>query len=268
MPKDKISVTVIIPAYSKPELLLETLRSVYSQKGNYSIKIIVVDDCSPEPLGPIIKKSLPQVKVIRNRKNLKSGPARNQALNFINTDFVVFLDADDIWKKDFLRQSIKNISKGNYVGSVAMSSPLFDKDMPAGFKIKIYILSAIRDIFQLLFYLFHRKTMPRSAFYLCQLSHEVFRADKIKELKFDSNYNFGGEDWKFALEVMDRGMLVIVPKRLVRYRYHKKSTSLKDSYLKNKWNSYRQLFGELKKRKINGIMVWLFGKYIDTFKDS
>lgn len=266
MAKDKISITVIIPAYSRAELLLKTIESVLSQVGNYSIKTIVVDDHSPQPLAPLVRKRFPKVQVIRNVTNLKSGPARNQALRFVHSDFVAFLDADDLWKPDFLATSIKNISKGNYIGSVSMSSLLFEKNMDISYKLRVYLLSAIRDLFQMFFYIFNFRKLPRESFYLIHLSDAVFKTNAIKGLSFDEKYNFGGEDWKFDLEVMDRGNLIFIPKRLVEYRYHKKSTTLIDYNLKNKWNSYIQLFGELKKRKIKGLMVWLFSKYIDAFK--
>ncbi|MCX6705330.1 MAG: glycosyltransferase family 2 protein [Candidatus Woesebacteria bacterium] len=268
MANDNFSVTVIIPVHSRPELLLETIKSVYLQKGNLKIKVIVVDDHSPVPITKLLHDSFAKIRVIRNKKVLKSGPTRNQAIKFIDTDFVAFLDADDIWNPDFLSTSIAELSRGNYVGSIAMSTPIFDKDMSFGFKTKIYFLSWIRNFFQIVFYLFYSKTMPQEAFYLCQLSHQVYKADRINGLLFDPKYNFGGEDWKFALEVMDRGKIIIIPRMLIKYRYHKKSTTLLNYNLTRKWASYRQLFGELKKRKMGGIMVWLFNKYIDIFKSG
>lgn len=266
MQGNKKTVTVIIPAYSRLELLIETLDSIYRQKGALHTRVIVVDDHSPTPLGPAIKRKYPEVKVIRNKINLKSGPARNVALRFIDTEYVAFLDADDIWHEDFLRHSIKNIEESDSIGSVALSTPMFYKKVSSTFKIKILILSFIRDYFQILFYIFNSKKIIPSAFYLCQLSHLLFKAEVIKGISFDSNYNFGGEDWKFTLEVMDNGSFRIVPRRLVRYRYHNKSSTFKRKNRLNKWNSYKQLFGELDKRNIKGLMRVLFKLYISAFQ--
>lgn len=263
---NKKTVTVIIPAYSRPELLIETLDSIYRQKGALHTKVIVVDDHSPVPLGPTIKRKYPEVKVIRNKVNLKSGPARNMALGFIDTEYVAFLDADDIWHEDFLRHSIKNIEESDSIGSIALSTPMFYKKVPPTFKIKILILSFIRDFFQILFYIFNSKKILPSAFYLCQLSHLLFKAKAITGISFDPNYNFGGEDWKFVLEVMDRGSFIIVPKRIVQYRYHNKSSSLMRENRLNKWNSYKQLFSETEKRHLSGVMMVLFAAYIKSFQ--
>lgn len=261
----KPHVTVIIPAYGNHLLLLETLRGVYLQAGNFKLQVIVVDDNSPIPLGPIVRKNFPKVTVIRNSMNLKSGPSRNQALKNLKTDYVAFLDADDIWNPNFLSTSIKTIVSKN-VGSVCLSQPLYSPDLPLSFKIKIHVLSTIRDMFQYVFYFLNSKKLPQSAFYLCQLSHLVFDYKKISSLRFDKAYNFGGEDWKFALESLDRGTIQIVPQRLVKYRYHRKSATQKKVNLKKKWQSYTQLLTELEKRRISGPMTYLFKQYINLFK--
>ena len=266
MQGNKKTVTVIIPAYSRPELLIETIDSIYRQKGALHTRVIVVDDHSPTPLGPAIKRKHPEVKVIRNKINLKSGPARNVALRFIDTEYVAFLDADDIWHEDFLRHSINNIEESGSIGSIALSTPMFYKRVPPTFKIKILTLSFIRDFFQILFYIFNSKNILPSAFYLCQLSHLLFKAEAIRGISFDPNYNFGGEDWKFILEVMDKGSFRIVPRRLVQYRYHNKSTSFMRKNRLNKWNSYKQLFNETRKRHLSGIMIVLFAAYIKSFQ--
>ncbi len=262
----QFDVTVIIPAYENPEILLRTLASVYGQKAKSLTKVVVVDDHSSQRLGPIIKKAFPQTTIIRNKINLRSGPARNQALRFIDTEYVAFLDADDLWEPAFLSKMVKLVSESNVAGAVSFSKQLFDTDLPPSFKIKIKLLSLIRDLFMGLFYVFNGQTAPQSAFYLCQLSHLVFRSQTVKGIKFDPKYNFGGEDWKFMLEVMDRGKIKILPRRLVDYRYHATSSTQKKINLQRKWASYTQLFDELDKRGIGGIMKIFFRWYISMFK--
>jgi len=263
----KTAVTVIIPGYKRPQLLIKTLKSVYNQVGDFKLNVIVMDDHSPQPLKPFVKKYFPHVKVIRNRKNLGSGLSRNQGFKYINSPYVAFLDADDLWRPQFLAQSIRLLeSHPQTVASMTLSRPLFASNIDLSFKLKLTLLSLVRDAFQYFFYLFNHTTMPHSAFYLCQLSHLVFRTAKIKNLRFDLAYIFGGEDWQFTLQAMDHGPIKIIPKRLVRYRYHKKSATHVKINLKNKWNSYRQLFAEVDARHLKGPMIILFHKYIDMFK--
>ena len=90
MLKNNPSVTVIIPSYKRPGLLLKTLKAVYKQKGGYNISVIVVDDYSPEPLRPIIKKDFPKTKIIETGK---IGPAekRDLALKYATGEILAFL---------------------------------------------------------------------------------------------------------------------------------------------------------------------------------
>lgn len=264
----KPKVTVIIPAYGNHKLLLETLKSVYNQRGHFYLDVMVVDDHSPVPLKSRIAKSFPQTKVVRNSHNLRSGSSRNVALKNLKTDYVAFLDSDDLWKKGHVANAIIRLEKSNSVGTMSLSSPLFSFDLLPRFVLKIKLLSFVRDSLLCFFLYFNQKKLPQSAFYLCQLSHLVFNHSKIKNLHFDAKYNFGGEDWKFLLEVLDRGDIAILPNHTVLYRYHKKSATQKAINLKNKWNSYSQLLGELKERRLNNPLTFLFRLYINTFKHA
>lgn len=264
--KEKRSVTVIIPVYSRVKLLKETLQSIYNQSGDFNLKVILVDDCSPKPIKPLLLSEFPKIKFIRNEKNLGSGLSRNIALSLVKSEYVAFLDSDDLWKSNFLNESLNELRKGSVNATVVFSSPLLSANLPMKFKLKIKLLSLIRDIFQIIFCIFNNFDVPKSAFYLCQLSHMVFKTKSIKKYKFDVNYIYGGEDWKFIIEVMDKIRIKIIPKRLAYYRYHLKGTTMMKKNLKRKWNSYNQLFDELSRRNIKGLMVELFRKYIDTFK--
>ncbi len=261
-----MKVAVVIPSYGREKLLLETLQSVFNQKGKFQLQVFVIDDHSPTPLSPIVHKQFPQVKVIRNRTNLKSGPSRNVALKYLKSDYVAFLDQDDLWEPDFLTQSIETIANYKAAGSLTLSKPLFDPSLPWLFKAKIWLFSLIRDFCQYTFVIFNHQIVPPSAFYLCQLSHLVFKTKVVMQYQFDPKYNFGGEDWKFVLEIMDHGKIVLVPQKLVRYRYHPASTTLIKINKINKWHSYQQLFIELKHRQIKGFMVELFRLYINLQK--
>lgn len=259
-------VTVVIPAFKKPELLCLTLESVFNQTLPDAIKVIVVDDHSPDPLEKYLHKYKTRITLIRNKSNLGAWASRNIGAGRVESKYLAFLDADDIWLPDFLKTSISHLQKSKHIGSTAMPIPMFDKNYPFSQKIKKMFLLFIWDLFYRLYYYFNQGKLPRTAFYLGQISHFVFKTDAIKGIKFDRDYNFGGEDWKFMLEIMDRGSIGIINKRLVRYRYHPSSSILEPINLKNKWNSYKQLFPEIEKRGLHGVMIELLKRYIKTFE--
>ena len=93
-------ITVVIPAYNRLDLILETLNSIENQ--SYSpLECIIVDDGSPENLSPQIERwvdmhptSNISWKVYRQENQGACG-ARNYGARKSNGEFVLFLDSDD-----------------------------------------------------------------------------------------------------------------------------------------------------------------------------
>ena len=89
-------VSIIIPAFlATPEqaaLLDETLSTVDTQTVR-DYEVIVVDDGSPVPAGPVVERH-PQARTIR-RPNGGCAMARNTGIEAANGSHFVFLDADD-----------------------------------------------------------------------------------------------------------------------------------------------------------------------------
>jgi glycosyltransferase involved in cell wall biosynthesis len=83
-------VTVVIPWWDRPnEWLLAAIESVREQQ--IPTRIIVVDNCSEMPLPP-----LDGVEVVSMATQGTVGAARNFGLTFVESETVVFLDADDL----------------------------------------------------------------------------------------------------------------------------------------------------------------------------
>lgn len=89
---------IIIPAYNCTKTLDRTLASLVAQIDK-NFKVTIVDDCSTEPLKPIIKKYRGQLDInhIRNPKNLGCGMSRQVGIDNTYCDFFTFLDADDVF---------------------------------------------------------------------------------------------------------------------------------------------------------------------------
>lgn len=88
--------SVIIPAYNRPELLRECVASLLAYAPR-PVEIIVADDGSREDLRPALE-SFPQdtVRLIR-RANGGPAAARNTGYQASRGDLVAFLDNDDEW---------------------------------------------------------------------------------------------------------------------------------------------------------------------------
>jgi hypothetical protein len=97
-PVRRALVTAVIPAYNYARYLGECAASVLTQR-DVDVRIIIVDDCSTDDT-PLVTAQLAdadhRVSVIRNEPNLGHIPSVNLALNHVETEYVVKLDADDL----------------------------------------------------------------------------------------------------------------------------------------------------------------------------
>lgn len=84
------SITVVIPAYNEESTIGDTIQAVKELK-NIN-KIIVVNDGSTDKTAEIAKSW--DIELIDLKINRGKGGAMNSSLPYINSDIVVFLDAD------------------------------------------------------------------------------------------------------------------------------------------------------------------------------
>ncbi len=101
---DKILFSVLIPAY-KGNYLKEAIQSVLEQDYD-DFEIIVLNDCSPEPLEKIVA-SFTDSRIIYNKNEKNSGAERlvetwNKCLSLANGDFVICMGDDDKLKPNCL----------------------------------------------------------------------------------------------------------------------------------------------------------------------
>ena len=91
----------------------ETLLSIFKQSyKNYEI-IFVFDDEEKKDLK-FVKQNLlkfKKKKLIINKKNLGVAKSRNIALKNSKGSYIAFIDADDLWKKNKLKNQIKFMKK-------------------------------------------------------------------------------------------------------------------------------------------------------------
>lgn len=94
------SYSVVIPTYDRPDLTRRAIESCLAQS-KPPLEIIVVDDHSPVPFE---WNGSPIVKVARHDRNYGGGRARNTGIDLAEGEFVCFLDSDDLWMPDKLRE--------------------------------------------------------------------------------------------------------------------------------------------------------------------
>jgi len=101
-------VSVIIPYYRKKQYISRTLKSVINQSYKKLEIIIIYDDDNKEELKFIKQITLKdkRIKILVNQKNLGVGPSRNKGIKKSRGEYIAFLDADDFWLKDKIKNQI------------------------------------------------------------------------------------------------------------------------------------------------------------------
>ena len=99
-------VSVIIPVYNRPELLLRSLRSVASQTIS-DLEILVVDDGSTIEIGPSLSKLDDQrMRLLQHPSRRGVSSARNTGMDAARGQYVAFLDSDDCWRDRKLERQL------------------------------------------------------------------------------------------------------------------------------------------------------------------
>ena len=110
-----MSVSVIIPAYKARNYLAQAMQSV-GQQSLQPAEVIVVDDCSPEAVDDILalfreRPGYPDIRVVRHEKNQGLGAARNSGIAHAQSEWVAFLDHDDVWSPEHLAGMLKTLKE-------------------------------------------------------------------------------------------------------------------------------------------------------------
>lgn len=98
------AVSVIITVYNGAEYLSECLDSILAQTLT-DIEIICVDDASTDDTPRILSKYQDRLQTITNTSNCMAGESRNKGLKIARGEYVIFLDADDIYEPDMLKKA-------------------------------------------------------------------------------------------------------------------------------------------------------------------
>lgn len=107
------SVSIIIPVYNKEENLSECLDSILSQTYE-KFEVICIDDCSTDKSGEILKEYSARderIKIISNTNNEGAGASRNKGIEQSIGEYLLILDADDIFDKDLIQMTYERCKR-------------------------------------------------------------------------------------------------------------------------------------------------------------
>lgn len=107
-------VSIITPTYNCGKFIGETIESVLAQSYPYW-EMIIVDDCSTDNTREIVSQYTDsRIKYICLEKNSGAAIARNMALQLAQGRWIAFLDSDDLWKREKLKNQLAFMQKNDY----------------------------------------------------------------------------------------------------------------------------------------------------------
>ena len=210
--KKKKKIDIILPNYNSHEFLEETLKSIINQS-YFNWRLIIVDDNSDNKTKQILRKFLKNKKINAYflKKNQGAGFCRNYALKKSKSSFVAFIDSDDIWRKNKLKEQINFMIKNKCSFSYTYYETFGDKKKfikpPLSFDYSEFI---------------HNTSIATSTM--------MVKKDMIKNIKFTRTKIC--EDYYFKCKLLKKvNYAYCLNKFLTKYRV--RSDSLQSSNLKN-----------------------------------
>ena len=112
---NETKVDIILPNYNSGQFFSETIDSILNQTFK-NWQLIIVDDNSNLSNKELLKKYLnhSKIKIIWLKKNKGPGFCRNIAIRYSKSDYMAFIDSDDIWYKDKLFKQLNFMLENNF----------------------------------------------------------------------------------------------------------------------------------------------------------
>lgn len=204
MSTDNPLISILMPYYKFPDLLVEAANSVRAQ--TYSNwELIVVDDCSPTVSAKNALATIDdaRIKVFRHAENFGNAQARNTAASHSSGDFFLPLDSDDLISPEYIEKALNAIKTNN-------SSAAFCDVQIFGMHSRLYTPSTdLSDIFC--------GHYPHNTLLMKREVYEAVGGYKRFESIVDTEF------WISAIEIGTK--FAYVPEPLYHYRQHKNSFS-------------------------------------------
>ncbi len=248
--------SVICPTHNSSSYLKETLESLLGQKYR-KFEIIFSDDVSKDNTVEILESYKNKfsslginVKIIKNNHG-GPGFARNKGLNWANSEWVCFIDSDDLWHESKLLKVSNIIQEDRKLNCILHRQYFLGKNN----KVKEYDFDKY----------FNRNISVKKQLYknnFFAMSAVTIKKKLIEDAQgFNENYD-NAQDYDLWLRIGNKFNLLIIPEYLGSYRerdgnitskpYKKRIFNILKILIRNRENiTYFNLFISIFKVLIN-----------------
>ncbi len=205
-------VTVVMPVYNAMPYLPLTVSSLFEQSLR-DFALVAVDDCSTDDSLEYLRSIAdPRLTIIRLAQRGGQGAARNAALELCKTEYVAFVDADDICLPRRLEQQVSYLDRHPAIGMLGTGIRYIGPSGRLGPSppLSLNHLEIRRDLLQGRHAIVNGSLMFRAG---------VFERTGVFRISGP------GEDWDLFLRMTERTEVANLPQILLHVRLHAKSTN-------------------------------------------
>lgn len=223
--KNEIRFSVIVAVFNGEKTVNRCINSINAAKKDYNIDLIIINDGSTDNTSEILDfwvQKTTWIKII-NQNNSGVAIARNKGLDFVNGNYVCFIDADDTiddWYFDFIYENIKETNLDMLIFGhkrILLNGCIIER------RNKNLELSEpdLKEIGL-------RVTENRNIYwYTCT---RVFNFNSIQDIRFNSKIRLGS-DVIFIIEAISKSNRIKVVEECP-YNYYENSNSITSSKFK------------------------------------
>lgn len=213
----KAKVSVIVNCYNSDTYLREAIESILIQTYN-NLEVIFWDNQSTDKSAEIIKSfDDTRIKYFFAPQHTTLGIARNLAVKKSSSNWIAFLDADDLWDKNKLKLSMNAVEENENIGLIYNKSIVIDRSGNQISTVGTHISGYIHN------------ELLRNGNFIVQSSmlvnKKIFEdVDGIDEtLKFCPDYDL-------SLKITQKNKVVCVNQYLTYYRMHSNNITSTKNY--------------------------------------
>lgn len=220
---NSIKVSVIMNCHNGANYLSDSIKSLLKQKYK-NWELIFWDNMSLDNSKQILLNFKDKrIKYFKSKKFTSLYKARNMAIKKANGKFICFLDTDDWWSPDKLKEQINLVLKNKKANFIYSNFYIFDQNKN---KTKIKYTGELPSGLITEFLLKEYKV----GILTVMINKKIF-----KYKKFNEKFNIIG-DFDFFINLSLKEKFLCVQKPLAHYRYHNTNFSRKISIYQNELN--------------------------------
>jgi len=261
---------IVIISYNTKELTINCIKSIYETADERLNKIIVFDNCSTDNTEVSIKEKYSKVQFVKSNDNGGYAKAINNAFLYTESEFVIFSNADVIFKPFSLNYLINAITENNNLYCVGPQQLYLNNNYQPSFGEFPSYKFAFKNLF--LIHDFKNKLTIKSNSKLLYVDYVdgavlcIRRSGFTKINGFDDSFLFFSEetDFQYRLSKEFKNSIALIPSSEV---YHLRGGSFDLANLESNTKRMKLLgnskvkFAKKNLNKTEGFLFLLSEKY-------